>query len=569
MSEQAKVALRYQFVLEKLSGASGDFARTSNSWANQMRVLKLQIESIKAAIGQGLINLFTPVIKMLNTLLEKLRSVAGAFKSFTEAFSGKTSTGKAEADNKKYADSSDNLAGSIENVSDAAQEAEKSLEGYLNPLDEVNKYETGKDDDLLPDLENIDFGNLDNLNVDVTVTPQIDDSELSDKFTKFAKKVKNILKKIFSPLKKAWANEGQFVIDSWKYGLDEVWKLIKDIGHDFLEVWKQPKTVAMLEDIFHIVGDIGLVAGNLAEKFREAWNANNTGLHILENIRDIFSVIIHNIREAADYTVEWSKKLDFSPLLEGIERLTASLVPFFDFMSGTLADFYTQFLLPLASWTLSEEGIPRLLNILAEFMERVDWEGLRNALRNLYSALEPYAEAIGTGLLDFIDRLKEYGIEFLNSLPDSINKIADFLRGDGFRDFADSLVPVVEALGGALEDFYNKALLPLGEWVLNEAIPELLGVLTGFNEKVNWEELRNNLSEFWEHLEPFAETVGEGLILFIERVSDALADFLNSREFKDFLVMVENWMDSVSPEDVADALENVAKSLIALKLALT
>ena len=68
MTEQQKVALRYQFVLEKLSGASGDFIRTQDSWANQTRILKLQIESLKATIGQGLINVFSPLLKMINTL---------------------------------------------------------------------------------------------------------------------------------------------------------------------------------------------------------------------------------------------------------------------------------------------------------------------------------------------------------------------------------------------------------------------------------------------------------------------------------------------------------------------
>ena len=99
-------------------------------------------------------------------------------------------------------------------------------------------------------------------------------------------------------------------------------------------------------------------------------------------------------------------------------------------------------------------------------------------------------------------------------------------------------------------------------------MPDLLQVFIDFNNKVDWESLRKNIAELWEHLEPFAETVGEGLILFIRRVSDALADFLNSQEFKDFLKTIENWMDSVTPEDVANALANIAKGLIALKLAL-
>ena len=53
MTEQEKVALRYKFVLGQLSLAQGDFARTSDSWANQTRLMALQTQSIMASIGQG------------------------------------------------------------------------------------------------------------------------------------------------------------------------------------------------------------------------------------------------------------------------------------------------------------------------------------------------------------------------------------------------------------------------------------------------------------------------------------------------------------------------------------
>ncbi len=450
MTEQEKVALRYQFVMEKLSGASGDFIRTQDSWANQTRILKLQIESLKATIGQGLINVLNPLLKMLNTLLEKLKVVANAFKSFTESFFGKSSSGGSGAGN-KYVDTAEGITGSLEDVSDAAQEAEESLEGYLSPLDEINKYSTGKDDELLSDLENIDFGNLGDLDMEVNVKPNIDESGLSDKFRQMAEKVKGILTSLFNPLKEAWDREGKFVIDSWKYALGEVWKLIKDIGRDFLTVWQQEGTIRIFENILHIIGDIGLVVGNLAGKFREAWNENDTGLHILENIRDIIGAIVENIRHAADATVEWSAKIDFSPLLTKFEEWTASLVP------------------------------------------------------------------------------------------------------------------VIQNLSGIITDFYEKVLLPLGQWVLEKGLPDLLQVFVDFNEMVDWESLRANFTELWEHLEPFAETVGEGLIIFIGRLSEVLAGFLNSQALKDFLTMIENWMDNVSPQEVADGFEKIAIAIIALK----
>ena len=41
MSQAEKVALRYNYVMQATANAQGDFARTSNSWANQIRILKL------------------------------------------------------------------------------------------------------------------------------------------------------------------------------------------------------------------------------------------------------------------------------------------------------------------------------------------------------------------------------------------------------------------------------------------------------------------------------------------------------------------------------------------------
>ncbi|WP_418430884.1 hypothetical protein [Blautia sp.] len=88
MSEAEKVALRYQFVQEQLSTASGDFVRTSDSWSNQVGILKTQFDNLKSTLGQGLINVLTPVLKLFNQLLEGLQEVASAFKDFTEMLAG-------------------------------------------------------------------------------------------------------------------------------------------------------------------------------------------------------------------------------------------------------------------------------------------------------------------------------------------------------------------------------------------------------------------------------------------------------------------------------------------------
>ena len=127
MSEAEKVALRYSFVQSKLATASGDFIRTSDGWANQVRILKLQTESFMAAIGQGLINVLTPAIKVINTLMEKLVQLANVFKAFTDKFAGK----KADDVAAGMAAAEDASAGISDNIN-AAGKAAKKLGGLLS-----------------------------------------------------------------------------------------------------------------------------------------------------------------------------------------------------------------------------------------------------------------------------------------------------------------------------------------------------------------------------------------------------------------------------------------------------
>ena len=54
MSQAELVTLRYNFVLDQLSLASGDFIRTQDSWANQTRVLSERWKELLGILGGGL-----------------------------------------------------------------------------------------------------------------------------------------------------------------------------------------------------------------------------------------------------------------------------------------------------------------------------------------------------------------------------------------------------------------------------------------------------------------------------------------------------------------------------------
>ena len=138
MSEMEKVALRYQFVQDQLTSAVGDFSRTSDGWANQVRILKLQFDSLKATIGQGLINVLSPVIKVINTIIGKLMTLANAFKSFTELLSGKKGSGGAASGMADVAAAAGKAENATSGVGDAAKKTAKELKGITTGIDELN-----------------------------------------------------------------------------------------------------------------------------------------------------------------------------------------------------------------------------------------------------------------------------------------------------------------------------------------------------------------------------------------------------------------------------------------------
>lgn len=142
MTEQEKVALRYAFVQKQLTDASGDFARTSDSWANQTRLLSLQFDSLRASIGQGLINVFTPVIKLVNTLMGKLTTLAGMFKSFTDMITGNKSDDSSTVQSTSnelsdVASNADEATSGMNGLTDSTKKAAKAAKG-LAGFDELN-----------------------------------------------------------------------------------------------------------------------------------------------------------------------------------------------------------------------------------------------------------------------------------------------------------------------------------------------------------------------------------------------------------------------------------------------
>ena len=137
MTEQEKVLLRYNYLLSVTSDAQGDFARTSASWANQTKILSEQFNSLKATIGQGLINVLTPVLTVINTILAGLQAVANAFRQFTALLFG--DAGGVAQQAQDIASGFNDAAGGASDLAGETGKAAKEARKFLAGFDEITK----------------------------------------------------------------------------------------------------------------------------------------------------------------------------------------------------------------------------------------------------------------------------------------------------------------------------------------------------------------------------------------------------------------------------------------------
>lgn len=86
--------------------------------------------------------------------------------------------------------------------------------------------------------------------------------------------------------------------------------------------------------------------------------------------------------------------------------------------------------------------------------------------------------------------------------------------------YDNGIKPLMDFVGTALFDFYDKFLKPVGSWVLGEGLPGLIDACTNLLKFIDWDKLNGALNELWEALAPFAVSVGKGFIDFMEDCSE-------------------------------------------------
>lgn len=72
MSQSEQTMLRYQYLMQATADAQGDFARTNTGYANSLRTMETNIDTLKTKLGTVLVPAISEAVGWVNTLIENL-----------------------------------------------------------------------------------------------------------------------------------------------------------------------------------------------------------------------------------------------------------------------------------------------------------------------------------------------------------------------------------------------------------------------------------------------------------------------------------------------------------------
>lgn len=372
--------------------------------------------------------------------------------------------------------------------------------------------------------------------------------------TDFAKKFKDIMSKLFDPIKKAWDAQGKRVMDAFKYSLSEIGKLIKAIGKSFLEVWTNGTGQKFVENLLVLLGDVLYIIGDIARAFRIAWEENGRGTKLIQQIFNALNQwleVLHDIAESfrevwnngtgvelARQLIEFYTKLfhlietigkAFQNAWNDNGRGTAIIQAIFNALTEVLKlinSIMTAFDKAFASG-IGESILANIMEIITNIFNTVG--NLAKSFREAWDE-NNRGQTIFEGIMKIIDTV-------LGTIKRMTGATAEWAKTLDFRPLLNSIngllksiQPLTKNIGDGLEWFYKNVLLPLAKYTIQDLIPAFLKALSGALDALNGiiNGCKPAFDFFWNSmLKPIAEWTGGVIVDVLKKLGDALSGIGN------------------------------------------
>ena len=422
--QSMKYLLPSLVVYQLLGGAITKMASGMMSALKTNDQFSASLNQIKVNLMTAFYPIYTAILPALNALMSTVAQLTGQLASFIAMLFGTTYDAAKQGASGLY----DNIQALNDTGSSAnkANEKVKKLQKSLMGFDQINKLTMDTDDEKKED----------------SATPGIDFGSATGTYStpKWMKDIQNLLKDFFKPFQDAWKNQGQRVIDAWKYALGEVIGLASAIGKSFMEVWTNGTGQLFIEYILILLADVLGIIGDIAGAFRRAWEDNGRGTRLIQSIFDMWNRILELLHEVAvAFRNAWNDGRG--------ESIAANILEIYTNIFNTIGNIAEQL---KKAWKEGKVGE----SIFGTILDAVD--DLLGNINDMTKATENWAKN-----LDFTPLLKAI---------------------DGLFK---SIRPILKNVGDGLEWLYKNVLLPLASFYIEYYVPQYFDYLSAALDVLN------------------------------------------------------------------------------------
>ncbi|MCM8650238.1 phage tail protein [Lactiplantibacillus sp. E932] len=209
----------------------------------------------------------------------------------------------------------------------------------------------------------------------------------------------------------AWnhGNTGTKLIQSILNALNAVIKVLNNIAVAFRNAWNSGAGEKIASNLYKIFTNIFNTVSALGSQFDKAWQHGGVGTSIFKTLLGMVNDMLGALNDMSGATVKWASKLDFTPLLQSIDRLLKAIRPVVKDVWNGLDWGYQNILLPLAKYTITNL-IPTFFDALAAALKLVHSiiQASQPAFKWIWdSFLKPLAKCTGGVIVGVLKKLAD------------------------------------------------------------------------------------------------------------------------------------------------------------------
>lgn len=481
------------FLTEGIKEGFKNFYEGNEKFKRSIDSLKASATTLKNSLAAAFAPLVEIAIPYIQRFIDWLTKAVNLVGQFIAALTGRKTYTRAI---KQTAKASDDAAKATQKEAEATEEVQEAAEGYLNPLDEINKYRKEE----IKNTQNPKTPTEDEA-PENGVGTMFEEIPIDNRILDFLQKMKNLLKPIIDyakRLKDVFIQGFWDGLGDWEYRWESIKDSIASIKDSLIDIFTDPSVLAAADGWAQSVAYmLGSLAGSVA----------SIGLTIATNLLGgIAKYLEQNKDQIKKYLVSmfdiWSEvNYMFADLFQSIayvfeafaseqgQQLTANIIGIFANAFMGITELASKIFRDLAQLIIkpfvdNKEGfrtaLEGFLGVLAEVTGTIK-QGIDDTfakLNEVYDAyFKPFFDSVAQGLSNLVGKFLEFWNGNVQPILNQMAADFDALWQSHIQPLLNNAAEFLGKVVNLLKALWEGVLQPLIAWIIENILPKILPII--------------------------------------------------------------------------------------------